>query len=50
MLTRGKFNSEKNKYVKVVPDNIIDLMDPIVLAHMIQGFAEMVILIKVETE
>uniref|UniRef100_UPI0023F0D58F LAGLIDADG homing endonuclease n=1 Tax=Cyathus striatus TaxID=68777 RepID=UPI0023F0D58F len=26
-----------NKYVKIVPDNIIDLMDPIVLAYLIQG-------------
>ena len=32
-----KFKSEQNKYVKVVPDNMIDLMDPIVLAYMIQG-------------
>ena len=29
--------TDKNKYVKVVPNNLIDLMDPIVLAYMIQG-------------
>ena len=32
-----KFNHLTNKYVKIVPDNIIDLMDPIVLAYLIQG-------------
>lgn len=32
-----KFNLEKNKFVKIVPENIIDLMDPIVLAYLIQG-------------
>nr|YP_010846142.1 LAGLIDADG homing endonuclease [Cyathus stercoreus]WEV87329.1 LAGLIDADG homing endonuclease [Cyathus stercoreus] len=33
-----KYQTEPtNKYVKVVPDNIIDLMDPIVLAYLIQG-------------
>jgi hypothetical protein len=31
------FNPDKNKYIKIVPINIIDLMNPIVLAHMIQG-------------
>ena len=28
---------ETNKYTKIVPENIIDLMDPIVLAYLIQG-------------
>ena len=28
-------NSETNKYQKIVPSNIIDLMDPIVLAYLI---------------
>ena len=32
-----KFNHLTNKYVKIVPDNIIDLMVPIVLAYLIQG-------------
>ena len=32
-----KLNPETNKYVKIVPTNIIDLMDPIVLAFLIQG-------------
>ena len=32
-----KFNLEKNKFVKIVPENIIDLMNPIVLAYLIQG-------------
>ena len=32
-----RFNHLTNKYVKIVPDNIIDLMDPIVLAYLIQG-------------
>ena len=32
-----KFNHLTNKYVKIVPDNILDLMDPIVLAYLIQG-------------
>lgn len=32
-----KFNPLTNKYVKIVPENIIDLMDPIVLAYLIQG-------------
>lgn len=30
-------NPETNKYTKIVPRNIIDLMDPIVLAYLIQG-------------
>ena len=32
-----KFNHLTNKYVKIVPTNINDLMDPIVLAYLIQG-------------
>lgn len=32
-----KLNLETNKYIKIVPENIIDLMDPIVLAYLIQG-------------
>ena len=32
-----KFNPLTNKYVKIVPTNINDLMDPIVLAYLIQG-------------
>ena len=32
-----EFNHLTNKYVKIVPDNILDLMDPIVLAYLIQG-------------
>jgi hypothetical protein len=32
-----KLNLEKNKYIKIVPKNIIDLMDPIVLSYLIQG-------------
>src|SRR5215470_12037177 len=32
-----KLNLETKKYIKIVPDNIIDLMDPIVLAYLIQG-------------
>ena len=32
-----KFNSDKNKYIKIIPLNIFDLMDPIVLAYLIQG-------------
>ena len=32
-----EFNLEKNKFVKIVPDNIVDLMNPIVLAYLIQG-------------
>lgn len=28
---------ETNKYTKIVPANIIELMDPIVLAYLIQG-------------
>ena len=31
------FDNNKNKYVKIVPVNITELMDPIVLAYMIQG-------------
>lgn len=29
--------TETNKFVKIVPVNIINLMDPIVLAYLIQG-------------
>ena len=32
-----KFNLDKNKYIKIIPLNIFDLMDPIVLAYLIQG-------------
>ena len=32
-----RLNPETNKYTKIVPENIIDLMDPIVLAYLIQG-------------
>jgi LAGLIDADG DNA endonuclease family protein len=32
-----KFNLEIKKYIKIVPVNIINLMDPIVLAYLIQG-------------
>ena len=32
-----QLNSETNKYTKIIPKNIIDLMDPIVLAYLIQG-------------
>lgn len=32
-----ELNPETNKYVKIVPKNIIDLMDPIVLAFLIMG-------------
>lgn len=32
-----KLNLETNKYTKIVPENIIDLMDSIVLAYLIQG-------------
>ena len=32
-----KLNLETNKYIKIFPENIIDLMDPIVLAYLIQG-------------
>lgn len=32
-----QFNPLTNKYVKIVPTNINDLMDPIVLAYLIQG-------------
>lgn len=32
-----QFNPDTNKYTKIVPKNIIDLMDPIVLAYLIQG-------------
>lgn len=32
-----KWNIETNKYIKIIPENIIDLMDPIVLAYLIQG-------------
>jgi LAGLIDADG DNA endonuclease family len=32
-----KLNLETNKYTKIVPENIIDFMDPIVLAYLIQG-------------
>lgn len=30
-----KFNSETQKYIKIVPKNIINLVDPIVLAYLI---------------
>ena len=30
------FNTDNNKFVKLVPENINDLMDPIVLAYLIQ--------------
>ena len=32
-----QLNPETNKYTKIVPKNIIDLMDPIILAYLIQG-------------
>lgn len=32
-----RFNIETNKYVKIVPDNVCELIDPIVLAYLIQG-------------
>lgn len=32
-----KLDSNTNKYIKIVPKNIIDFMDPIVLAYLIQG-------------
>ena len=32
-----KLNPDTNKYTKMVPQNIIELMDPIVLAYLIQG-------------
>jgi len=32
-----KLNPDTNKYIKIVPENIIDLMNPIVLAYLIQG-------------
>ena len=32
-----RLNPETKKYTKIVPINIIDLMDPIVLAYLIQG-------------
>ena len=32
-----KFNEELNKNIKIVPENISDLMDPIVLAYLIMG-------------
>jgi hypothetical protein len=32
-----KLNPEKNKYTKIIPLNIFDLTDPIVLAYLIQG-------------
>ena len=31
------FNPYNSKFVKIVPENINDLMDPIVLAYLIQG-------------
>ena len=30
-------STKQNKFVKIVPDNIVDLMNPIVLAYLIQG-------------
>ena len=30
-------STEQNKFVKIVPENIFDLIDPIVLAYLIQG-------------
>ena len=32
-----KLNLDTNKYTKIVPVNIIEMMDPIVLAYLIQG-------------
>lgn len=32
-----KLDSESNKYKKIVPTNINELMDPIILAYLIQG-------------
>lgn len=32
-----KFNPDKNKYIKIVPVNIMNFMDSIVLAYLIQG-------------
>ena len=32
-----KLNLDTNKYTKIVPENIIEMMDPIVLAYMIKG-------------
>lgn len=32
-----RLNSETNKYTKIIPNNIMDLMNPIVLAYLIQG-------------
>jgi LAGLIDADG DNA endonuclease family len=32
-----KLNPDTNKYIKIVPENIINLMNPIVLAYLIQG-------------
>lgn len=31
------FNAEKNKYIKIVPTDIANLMNPIVLAYLIMG-------------
>lgn len=31
------FNDETKKYVKIVPDNILDYMNPIVLAYLIMS-------------
>ena len=30
-------STKQNKFVKIVPENIFDLIDPIVLAYLIQG-------------
>ena len=30
-----EFNIEKNKYIKIIPHNISDLLDPVVLAYLI---------------
>jgi LAGLIDADG DNA endonuclease family len=32
-----KLNLETNKYIKIIPENINDLMNPIVLSYLIQG-------------
>jgi hypothetical protein len=30
------FNQDLNKHVKIIPQNIIELLDPVVLAYLIQ--------------
>jgi len=32
-----RFNSNLNKYIKIVPENILELLDPIVLAYLIMS-------------